>query len=536
MPAKNRAPIAQSAKVSAQLAGIQGILPLDDRVSLKPVCLLLSLCCAGSASALGLGDLSVRSALGQPLHVTVALFGTTAETAAACFSLEASQSGVAPLPRAQLSLQSAGEQTLLHIRTLQPVNEPVAQFVLVSDCEARLQREYTVLLDPPALVAPVLVAQAPASAAPAAGDSTAGAAPGASAPRRRIKQPAAATATSDAHSRQPAAHSAQATRTDAAPRLVLSGKHHTRGAQFALRFDTNLPDLSRTLPENLTATELSDENTALSRKLAHLEAQLLDLQQRNRELESRRPQAPAARATPPKRPAQWPYYLLIIGLITAGIALAVWLLRRSRAPHPVLMDGSPWTHPATPMGSPFDKAPVPEPEPDPEPEPEPEPERRLDISEPPRDEGTELKEDILDQAEVFMAHGHGGLAVHLLQEHLRESPTESPVPWLLLLDLLHREGDVDGYAAASAECRRYFNINLAGHPISQDSEPGPGLEAYPHLLEQLEKVWNTPDIGAFFNDLIYDNRGGTRMGFEPGAYRDILLLRAISQDVLPLAA
>src|SRR5512143_1217342 len=72
-----------------------------------------------------------------------------------------------------------------------------------------------------------------------------------------------------------------------------------------------------------------------------------------------------------------------------------------------------------------------------------------------RANATEIKEDILDQAEVFMAFGHGDLAIHLLQEHLREAPTESPVPWLLLLDLLHREGDSAGYAAASAECRRY---------------------------------------------------------------------------------
>ena len=46
----------------------------------------------------------------------------------------------------------------------------------------------------------------------------------------------------------------------------------------------------------------------------------------------------------------------------------------------------------------------------------------------------------------------------------------------------------------------------------------------------------TPGIDAFFNDLIYDHRGGTRIGFEPGAYRDILLLRTIAQDILPLAA
>ena len=172
----------------------------------------------------------------------------------------------------------------------------------------------------------------------------------------------------------------------------------------------------------------------------------------------------------------------------------------------------------------------------PQAEPPPAPQRMPEIAQPPRNEDTEVKEDILDQAEVFMAHGHGDLAVHLLQEHLREAPTESPVPWLLLLDLLHREGNTEAYAAASAECRRYFNINLTGHPISQENEAGLGLEAYPHLLEELVNVWNTPDINAFFHDLIYDDRGGTRMGFEPAAYRDILLLREIARDALPLAA
>ena len=167
----------------------------------------------------------------------------------------------------------------------------------------------------------------------------------------------------------------------------------------------------------------------------------------------------------------------------------------------------------------------------------PPPQRMADIPPPPLLElGTELKEDILDQAEVFMAHGHGELAISLLQEHLREAPTESPVPWLLLLDLLYRDGDKVGYATASAECRRYFNVNLSGYPVSQDSDIGQGLEAYPHLLEQLEKVWNSPGIDAFFDDLIYDKRGGTRMGFEPSAYRDILLLRAIAHDTLPLTA
>jgi hypothetical protein len=148
-------------------------------------------------------------------------------------------------------------------------------------------------------------------------------------------------------------------------------------------------------------------------------------------------------------------------------------------------------------------------------------------------ETTEVKDDILDQAEVYLAHGHSDLAIHMLQEHLRADPNESPIPWLLLLDLLHRAGDHEGYAAASTECRRYFNINLGSHPLSQPSGEDQGLEAYPHLLEQLVKIWNLPDRENFFDGLIHDDRGGTRIGFEQGAYRDILLLRAIALDTEP---
>ena len=129
-----------------------------------------------------------------------------------------------------------------------------------------------------------------------------------------------------------------------------------------------------------------------------------------------------------------------------------------------------------------------------------------------------------------MAHGHGELAIHLLQEHLRDA---------------HRvAGAVVAAARSVAPCGRYrrlyrrqygmpalFHVDLDGRAFFGDSENGPGLEAYPHLLEQLVQVWNTPEIKAFFDDLVFDQRGGTRVGFEPDAYRDILLLRSIAHDV-----
>lgn len=500
-------------------------------MNLKPAFLLLGLCHAVSAAALGLGDISLRSHLGQPLHATVTLLGASAETTAACFSLEASEDGIAPPPRAQLDIELSGGQALLHIRTLQPVNDPVAQFVLVSDCEVSLRRDYVVLLDPPALVTAAVSQDVPAAVTPTAAAPLAAPAPRASRPQRKTQRAPAASRPSAARAPRPAA--APLAQAGIAPRLVLSGKRSSpqpADAPAALHPDTHLPDLARPHPASLTTTELSDENTALFRKLAHLEAQLAALQQRYAELETRQAAAPAAITPPPEQPAQWPVYLLILGLLTAGIALVAWLLRRNRPRQSNFQDDTPWTQPDVTMMTLSDITSGSQAE------PPPTPQRMPEIAPPPRNEGTEVKEDILDQAEVFMAHGHGDLAIHLLQEHLREAPTESPVPWLLLLDLMHRGGDTEGYAAASAECRRYFNVNLTGHPISQDNETGEGLEAYPHLLEQLENVWSTPDINTFFHDLIYDNRGGTRMGFDPGAYRDILLLRAIAQDALPLAA
>lgn len=499
------------------------------RVNFRTASFLLSLVQAGGAAALGLGELDVRSHLGQPLHATIDLLGATAETRAECFSLGASAGHIAPPLHASLSVERAAARTLLHVRTRQSINDPVAQFVLTADCEARLQRDYVVLLDPPA----------PASVTPAATADTAAAgtdaAPTAPAPHAvaAVRAPAAPRArvgAARAASKRPR-HPVPA--STPAPRLVLSGKRAASGSalpSFALRLDTNLPELNRPLPPNLNATELSDENTALTRKLAHLETQLLALQRRNAELDAaRRRSAAATPPAAPAEPAKWPLYLLVAGLLSGGAATLAWRLRRRGNRRTLRVADLPAAGPATAEKTLAETLAAAS--------SEPLPERMAEVARPraEEDDGTEVKDGILDQAEVFMAHGHANLAIHLLQEHLRQAPTESPVPWLLLLDLLHRAGDDVEYAAASAECRRHFNVNLSGHPFSQDGDGGEGLEAYPHLLEQLVHVWNSPEREAFFRDLIYDHRGGTRMGFKPAAYRDILLLRAIAGAV-PLAA
>ena len=495
---------------------------------LKPALFLLSLCYAGSAAGLGLGELTVHSALGQPLHASIRIIDPESHTVD-CYRAQPADGAVSAPVQPQLALERAGSDALLHLRTRQSVADPILQLVLGFDCGPVLQREYVILLDPPSQVqAPVVVAPAPPPVPPA----TPAAAPSKPPARPAVERPRVPRSTPPGATPRSAATRSEVPARDDSPRLVLSGRRMAsqHDAPFALKLDTNLLDLDRT-PPPLTETELSDENTALTRKLAHLETQLVELQRRNAELESRRPATPAAPPPAPAAKATWPVALLGLGLLLALAVLVAWLRRRSRAQASTHMLQDEWnvssTMPAYEEEEP-QLAPVAA---TPAPNPASESARMPEIPRPLQEETTEVKDDILDQAEVYMAHGHSDLAIHLLQEHLREAPTESPVPWLLLLDLLQRDGDLAGYAAACAECRRHFNVNLADHPAANQADTGEGLEAYPHLLDRLTEVWRAPDVDAFFNDLIYDHRGGTRMGFSPAAYREILLLRAIAQDV-----
>jgi len=522
-------------------------------VKLKPVVLLLGLYFAAPAFAIGLGDLAVRSHLGQPLHATVEILSAPPTLAADCLSLRASDSGLAAPAQARFRIERTGGKALLHITTPKAVNDPIAQFVLVSDCEGRLQREYVVLLDPPAVIAPASIAPV-TLAAPQAGTvstpTSVPLAPPATLPKptavAKAAKPAAAKPAATARPSRPAQR--QLVAQTATPRLVISGKDSLpeAGSLPAGLEKEAQPKSSNTRTSELSATELSDENTALNRRLAYLEAQLAVLHKRNDELEARRA---AAEASAPKpvadQPPQWPLYLLGLGLLASGGLLASWLTRRRSLPRSEVAATVLWARPnngiAAKAGVDLD-APLPRLESmlasDSLPQNPPTPAADIEeISLTALSEGTEVKEDLLDQAEVFVAHGHANLAIHMLQQHLRQAPDESPMPWLLLLDLLRREGDEAGYAAASEECQRHFNINLAAHPMAGELDDSRGLENYPHLLEMLTQAWDTPGIDALFAELIYDQRGGTRLGFEPGAYRDILLLRDIAQQkTLAMAA
>src|SRR5512146_1684090 len=155
------------------------------------------------ALALGLGKLTVESALGQPLSARIELTSVTKE------DLDSLRAKVADpslykqnnltyqgaLSRARVSLESVGGTPYLKVTSPVSVQEPYLDLLVELDwASGRVVREYTFLLDPPGMTlaagasepitpaqagTPARTAAAPAPRAPAAAAATTTAAPGA---------------------------------------------------------------------------------------------------------------------------------------------------------------------------------------------------------------------------------------------------------------------------------------------------------------------------------------------------------------------
>jgi len=130
-----------------------------------------------TASALGLGEIALRSALNQPF---VAEIPVTTDSAEDFGQLSVQLAPAATFERYGLDrpgflqdfkfqVQRDGSRTLVRITSTKPVSEPFVSILLdVAWPQGRLLREYTVLLDPPTFARPVGQAGSQVVAAPAA--------------------------------------------------------------------------------------------------------------------------------------------------------------------------------------------------------------------------------------------------------------------------------------------------------------------------------------------------------------------------------
>ncbi|HEY0883802.1 MAG TPA: fimbrial protein FimV, partial [Ramlibacter sp.] len=132
------------------------------------------------ANALALGNVSVRSALGEPLRAEIDIVEITPEelaslraNVAAPEAFRAAGLEYSPaLSSVQVRLQQrANGRPFLLVTSPRPVNDPFVDLILETQwASGRIVRDYTMLFDPPNLrqSAPAVAAQLPPQAAPQA--------------------------------------------------------------------------------------------------------------------------------------------------------------------------------------------------------------------------------------------------------------------------------------------------------------------------------------------------------------------------------
>jgi pilus assembly protein FimV len=134
---------------------------------------------------------------------------------------------------------------------------------------------------------------------------------------------------------------------------------------------------------------------------------------------------------------------------------------------------------------------------------------------------------ITDEAQVYADLGRTNEAIEVLAHHIDHyvGDRPSPAPWLMLFELFRKANRRTDYDRLAPMFRKRFNGRLPewenyGDEMALDD----GLESFPHLIARIERDWGTPAVRSLLDEMLYDNRGGSRLGFSLSAYKDLLLL------------
>lgn len=525
-----------------------------------------------SSHALGLGDLEVKSYLGEPLKAQVTLFGANELKSPSCLRL-GEQSNIK-----NLKLNLAGTQSgnaFVTISSDNVVNEPIINLSVVAGCNSSIQRDYVLLLDPPLVGQTAInqtgqnvntqaventnnsvvtstidaVAMAPATIekpAERAQKTKKSAKKKSSASKKKnVYKPKQTTIIKNANTQTTDVSAKKQTQPQ--PMLKISGGAGNYPQSMALRMDTSLTFVTDPKATPIEDIALEDEVTVMNNRLAHLQSQISLLQEKNLKLasENKKQAAQLAMAKSSQGFNFWP----ILGaglLLMSGYAVFTMIRRRQLA---IQLENAPYLWSDDQTNTAEEKAIA---------TPKIEEAKidstsaaftqtedasesnitsntdSMDLGPETGDEQDILIEDeqefsVLDHADVFLSHGRSGLAIQLLQNHLLEFPKQSVTIWLFLLDLLAKENNQALYEETALDCRLHYNIHISPfskpETISSDS-----LEDFPRLAQGLENVWDTPAALNYLDDLIYNNRLEPRAGLPKNLIEELLVLRAIAQD------
>ena len=525
--------------------------------------------------AVGLGDVELKSHLGEKLLVKVIVTDIELPTDSNCFSA-IDISDTPAFKKTNVTLQSNNTGHQLIITTNDLVTEPIINLRLAFQCDPNVNHDYVLLLDPSPFK--IIEKTSIEDEAYSKADNTASSKKEAHLTVNKkssslvaektnglaFKKTYKKKKTNDNSSVEEKLNStytgkqtfkaklnsnpavenknypiqANGQPSSDKPFLVISGGSSNSSNDktgLSLRLATEI-DFTRPAPVAVSpsAIDTSDEVTVMTNRLSHLEKQITSLQKRNMQLV-----ADAAKAKEENDATNWPKILLIALAIIAALAGIEWLRRkvltkRSNNEIAEWFDAEAEINPTRDTSKPADL--------------------NFEANSSTGDFDEQLgqgsisnsaksvtsfeildHESVLDEANVFIEHGRPTLAIQLLQNHLSEAPAESPEIWLKLLNLLAKESSETNYDEAVVECNKYFNIKAA--KFGDDSEQHvASIEDYPHIITRIEGAWGSQHATGVLNDIIYNKRSQPRGGIEQGAFDDLFFLKMIAKyiDTFPM--
>lgn len=369
------------------------------------------------ASALGLGDITVHSALDQPFRADIALEDVAGlEESDLSVSLatadEFSRAGVERvffLNDLKFTPILRGNRHLIRVSSSKAVTEPFLDFLVqVNQPNGRVLREYTVLIDPPGTPGIVPVADEPDTRA---ANSPFPSVTPAAAPPPAAKKPTTAT--------QPAPPAA-ALVDESAEQLAAS--------------ELSNQQLQKTVDELNARLQAQDEQIAAQKK------QITELQTRLAEVQTA-PVAAPQQAVPAPVAVQEPEginWLLVVGLLALiALLLLVAFVRRQRQQARALPEDSP--------ASASRHEPVLE--------PVFEPVQQSSLSKPEQDHHDESPTgDVLEGVGLYLTYGRFAEAAALLRDALVKEPHRTDLA-VQLLEVLGKQGDQPAYDAQENSLR-----------------------------------------------------------------------------------
>lgn len=147
------------------------------------------------------------------------------------------------------------------------------------------------------------------------------------------------------------------------------------------------------------------------------------------------------------------------------------------------------------------------------------------------EEEAEEHESAIELAEIMMGFGRIQGAAETLAEFIASNPKRAVTPWLKLLEV-YRAADLrQEFDVLAQQLNKTFNVkSVTWDTFDEARQSTQTMEQMAHVTKKVQRLWGTTECQAYLEELLRDNRDGTREGFPLSVIDEILVLAAILEE------